>query len=138
MPRWSPDGSRLAYLAKTSGERVTSSSFRERGRSRRSHARKATSSTTAWSPDGRELAFVAADPHDAAPFFYAGDNDYTATALTPPDHLWVVSASGGTARRLTERIVDDRADRSGRHLLAANRVDARRQRDHLHARREHV
>ena len=47
------------------------------------------------------MAFVAADPHDAAPFFFAGDNDYTATALTPPEHLWIVSANGGTARRLT-------------------------------------
>ena len=36
-----------------------------------------------------------------ASFFFAGDNDYTATALTPPDHLWIVPAAGGTARRLT-------------------------------------
>ena len=49
----------------------------------------------AWSPDGRELAFVAADPPSTAHFFFAGDNDYTATALTPPDHLWIVSARAG-------------------------------------------
>ena len=55
----------------------------------------------AWSPDGREIAYVAADRQAPAPFFFAGDNDYTATALTPPDHLWIVPAAGGTARRLT-------------------------------------
>ena len=74
----------------------------------------------------------------AAPFFYAGNNDYTATELTPPEHLWVVSANGGTARRLDQRLLDDRTDRSGRHLLAANRLDARRSIDRLHARRDHV
>ena len=55
----------------------------------------------AWSPDGRELAFVATDRQDSAPFFFAGDNDYTATSLTPSEHLWIVSAGGGKATRLT-------------------------------------
>ncbi len=36
-----------------------------------------------------------------APFFYAGDNDYTATSLAPPEHLWIVARAGGKPRRLT-------------------------------------
>ncbi len=100
VPRWSPDGSRLAYLAQGSGEEHQLF-VREGDRSRQLSKAKGDVVDEAWSPDGRELAFVAADPPDDAPFFYAGDNDYTATALTPPEHLWIVSANGGTARRLT-------------------------------------
>jgi dipeptidyl aminopeptidase/acylaminoacyl peptidase len=100
VPRWSPDGSRLAYLAQTSGDEHQLF-VREGELSRQLTKAKGDVVDEAWSPDGRELAFVAADPHDGAPFFYAGDNDYTATELTPPEHLWIVPASGGTARRLT-------------------------------------
>ena len=102
VPRWSPDGRRLAYLA-----RPDASGFRQL------FVRNANGITlqlthaenevidAAWSPDGRQLAFVAADPQPAATFFYAGDNDYTQSALTPPDHIWSVPARGGSSRRLT-------------------------------------
>lgn len=100
VPRWSPDGTKLAYLAQTTGDEHQLF-VRQNGVSRRLTAAKGDVVDEAWSPDGRELAFVAADPSGDAPFFYAGDNDYTATSLTPPEHLWIVSANGGAARRLT-------------------------------------
>jgi dipeptidyl aminopeptidase/acylaminoacyl peptidase len=101
VPRWSPDGSRLAYLARPSQGLPLQLFVREGGANvQLTHARGDVSDA-AWSPDGREVAFVAADPPSTAPFFFAGDNDYTASSLTPPEHLWIVSASGGKARRIT-------------------------------------
>lgn len=107
VPRWSPDGNALAYLARTGG--VLQAFVRDRD----GHTRQLTHAggdviDVAWSPDGTQLAFVATDlpanrvalahHHD---YFFAGNNDYTATALTPPDHLWVVEIRDGRTRRLT-------------------------------------
>src|SRR5580704_4370515 len=102
VPRWSPDGSRLAYLARAGKEGFRQLFVRESsGASRQLSQARGEVGDAVWSPDGRRIAFVAADRQAPAPYFFAGDNDYTATALTPPDHLWVVSAAGGAPRRLT-------------------------------------
>ncbi|HEY6326668.1 MAG TPA: hypothetical protein VIW73_09190 [Candidatus Cybelea sp.] len=102
VPRWSPDGSRLLYLA-----RPPAGGFRQLFvRSLAGAARQVTRARgevidAVWSPDGHTIAFVAADYQAPAAYFFAGDNDYTAMALTPSDHLWVAPAAGGPARRLT-------------------------------------
>src|SRR5580692_594791 len=101
VPRWSPDGSRLAYLARPSESLPLQLFVREGGANVQLTHSKGDVSDAAWSPDGRAIAFVAADPPSTAHFFFAGDNDYTATSLTPPVHLWIVSARGGNARRVT-------------------------------------
>ena len=102
VPRWSPDGAALAYLAQSPEGGTHQLFVRGRGGAVRqlTHA-GGDVIDAAWSPNGREIAFVAADPARPTPYFFAGNNDYTATALTPPDHLWIVPASGGPARRLT-------------------------------------
>ncbi|HVN68839.1 MAG TPA: S9 family peptidase [Candidatus Binatia bacterium] len=102
VPRWSPRGADLAYIARPPGGEVAQLFVRSAG----GHTAQLTHASgdvidAVWSPDGREIAYVAAETAPASTFFYAGDNDYTATALTPPDHLWVVPATGGRARRLT-------------------------------------
>ncbi len=102
VPRWSPDGSRLLYLARPPAGGFRQLFVRSPGGAARQLTRaRGEVIDAAWNPDGRAIAFVAADYQAPATYFFAGDNDYTATALTPPDHLWVVPAGGGRARRLT-------------------------------------
>jgi dipeptidyl aminopeptidase/acylaminoacyl peptidase len=100
VPRWSPQGALLAYLSRSRGTRQL---FVRTPGGRTTQLTNARGDVidAQWSPNGREIAYVAADPQEPAGFFYAGDNDFTATALTPPDHLWVVPAGGGVATRLT-------------------------------------
>jgi dipeptidyl aminopeptidase/acylaminoacyl peptidase len=102
VPRWSPDGSRLAYLARSGRNGVRQLFVRDRsGRSAALTSAAGDVIDMAWSPNGERIAYVAADPQPRATYFFAGDNDYTATSLTPSDHLWIVPAWGGRARRLT-------------------------------------
>ncbi|MGA7248013.1 MAG: hypothetical protein WBW89_09660, partial [Candidatus Cybelea sp.] len=102
VPRWSPQGTALSYLARPS-ENTSRQLFVRASKGQTIQLTHAQGDVVdaAWSPDGRELAFVANDRQDSAPFFFAGDNDYTATSLTPSEHLWIVSAGGGKATRLT-------------------------------------
>lgn len=102
VPRWSPNGERLAYLARSSQSGVRQVFVRAlRGPALQLTHARGDVVDLAWSPDGRAIAYVATDVQPPAPYFFAGDNDYTATALTPADHLWVVSSDGGRERRLT-------------------------------------
>jgi len=102
VPRWSPDGRGLTYLATVKPNGIRQLFLREPdGRVRRLTQSSGDVIDDAWSPDGTQIAYVAADPQPHSTYFFAGDNDYTATALTPPDHLWVVPAGGGRSRRLT-------------------------------------
>ncbi len=109
VPRWSSDGSRLAYLATDANGVVQIYQRALDGVTGRVTASPTDIIDFEYKPDGREIAYVAADlPANRAAlakhhdYFFAGNNEYTATALTPPDHLWVIASSGaGRARRLT-------------------------------------
>jgi dipeptidyl aminopeptidase/acylaminoacyl peptidase len=101
VPRWSPDGSRLSYLARPFPTSNRQLYVRRNGATLQLTHGPQEVIDAVWSPDGTHIAYVAADPPAKAPFFYAGDNDYTQSNLTPPDHLWIVAASGGAARQLT-------------------------------------
>jgi dipeptidyl aminopeptidase/acylaminoacyl peptidase len=126
-PRWSPSGDRIAFLAEAIAkpeEGAEKSSEKPPKPPEPSEqifvlpmnggeAQQVTNAPLGveqftWSPDSREIAYVTPDEppnkkeienHNDA--FEVGDNDYLATAAPTPSHIWLVTADGGKARRLT-------------------------------------
>jgi dipeptidyl aminopeptidase/acylaminoacyl peptidase len=120
-PRWSPDGSRLAYVVAGPGGAQLYVRWMATGRSAKVANLEQAPSSVTWSPDGKQLALVMLTP---APTRALG------AAMTPPPgakwaeplkvidrvtyrrdgagyvkpgyrHLFIVSADGGQPRQLT-------------------------------------
>ncbi len=112
MPRWSPDGTSLAFLADDADEKNPQSQIfvlpMDGGEARQvTHAKNGVFNYS-WSPDGSRFAYAMpddapdqkdVDAHRDA--FQVHDNDYLHRAATPPVHAWIVGADGLHARRLT-------------------------------------
>lgn len=109
-PRWSSDGSLLAFLANASSEKEARRQIwilpAHGGEARRITDAARGVQQYAWSPDGSQLAFVTSD--DPEPneekgnrAFEVGDDDFLTTTTPTPSHIWLVNASGDKARRLT-------------------------------------
>jgi dipeptidyl aminopeptidase/acylaminoacyl peptidase len=111
-PRWSPSGDRLAFVAMDGAGKDAKPQILVLPMNA-GEARKITDAPNgieqfAWRPNGQEIAYVTSDEpenkkeiekhHDA---FEVGDNDFLATEAAQPSHLWIVSAEGGKAKRLT-------------------------------------
>jgi Tol biopolymer transport system component len=123
--RWSPRGDHIAFLALASpaaasaaapGAAATVQLFTmlPNGDS----VTAVTSATSAprgvqhyaWRPDGRAFAYVTADEPAARgagegekfnDSFEIGNDDYLVRSAPTPSHIWIVSAAGTDARRLT-------------------------------------
>ncbi len=108
---WSPDGKKLGFIAhdyQTKKSQIFIMPMNGGDAVRITKAKTGISEFT-WSPDGSEIAFVAQDTvpnpkqikhHEDA--FQVTANNYTVRAPVQPWHLWIVSAKGGKAKRLTE------------------------------------
>lgn len=110
-PRWSPDGTRLAFVAKDGDSKEDQLYVMpmDGGDARRITSTRHGVDAFSWSPDGRQLAFVSPDDpanekaikqHDDA--FQVTDNHFLTRKALAPSHLWVVPSAGGDAKRLTE------------------------------------
>ena len=109
-PLWSPDGTRLAFLALDGKEgmpQIFVMPMNGGDAQRISEAERGVEAFS-WSPDGGSIAYTTPDEaanaaairaHDDA--FRVTDNNYLARAALTPSHLWVVASGGGTARRLS-------------------------------------
>ncbi len=111
-PRWSPNGDRLAFLAAMkSGEKTHEQLFimpMAGGDAQQMTDAPEGVQQFAWHPDGQALAYVSPDEpknqetlkkHEDA--FEVGDNDFLTKAEPTPSHVWLISAQGGKAKRLT-------------------------------------
>jgi dipeptidyl aminopeptidase/acylaminoacyl peptidase len=111
-PQWSPSGDRLAFLAEAGEEKKAAAQIfvlpMNGGEAKQITSAPLGAERFAWRPDGAFLAFSSPDEppnkaniekhHD---LFEVGDNSFLDAAAPTPSHLWMVSASGGTAKRLT-------------------------------------
>lgn len=111
-PLWSPSGDRLAFLAEAGeGKNAAEQIFvlpMNGGEATQITSAPPGVERFAWRPGGAFIAFYSPDePANKAEIekhhdlFEVGDNSYLDTSAPTPSHLWLVSSSGGTAKRLT-------------------------------------
>ena len=127
-PRWSPDGSRIAYLSNRGGKTQIHVRRVETGEDRQVTDLPEAPSNIAWSPDGSAIAYTARAPgkpewsfpmQDAPPGAKWAAPAIVVTRLkwrsdgsgiVPPGyvHVFVVSADGGSPRQITSGDFDHR------------------------------
>ncbi len=111
-PRWSPDGTQLAFAAPSEGGDHAAQVWvmpMNGGDARTVTNAKYGVEVYAWRPDGKAIAYVTQEtpPNEAAierheDLFNVGDEPFSATALSVSSHLWLQQLSGGAATRLTQ------------------------------------
>jgi dipeptidyl aminopeptidase/acylaminoacyl peptidase len=129
-PRWSPDGTRLAFLAKdgkTKQSQIYVMPMAGGDAQRITDAKEGIDEFT-WSPTGDRIAYITRDPpvnekaikaHNKA--FQVTDGNFLLRKGLAPWHLWVVAATGGTATRLTQGDYSLQTDQEGATPLVWSR-----------------
>ena len=140
-PRWSPDGSRIAYVTADAGKPQLFVHWLASGRNARITGLPDAPAAIAWSPDGTRIAFTMFVPDDGAKLGVAPAKPDGAKWAEPIkvitrvsfradgegdlkpgfNHLFVVAADGGAPRQLTDGKFDDGGSlawtRDGRSLV---------------------
>jgi dipeptidyl aminopeptidase/acylaminoacyl peptidase len=102
--RWSPDGSRLAFLADRDGSRQVWALPTEGGEAIRLTTHPEPVAAFDWSPDGRQLAIVAppARTEDEKRREREKDDAYLLGQQWRNHRVWIVGAGEGTPRQLSD------------------------------------
>ncbi len=121
-PRWSPDGTRLAYVSAAEGSPQLYVRWMDSGQTALLTNLVEAPGAIAWSPDGKSLAFTQFVSADKAPLAKAPPKPEGATWAPPVKvidstiyradgegflktgytHVFTVSAEGGTPRQITD------------------------------------
>ena len=107
-PRWSADGTHLAFLAQVDGRAQVFAMNVAGGEAWPVTKSPTTVLNFAWRPDGRSIAYTAADEEPRREgedrfnrSFEISRSSYLTTDTPRPVHLWLAPVEGGAAKRLT-------------------------------------
>jgi dipeptidyl aminopeptidase/acylaminoacyl peptidase len=121
LPRWSPDGTRIAYVSNADGTPQLYVRWMDTGQTALLTALVEEPDAVAWSPDGKSIAFTQLVPESKPPLATPPNKpegaqwappvkvidsvtyrvDGTGYLETGYQHIFVVSSDGGTPRQLT-------------------------------------
>ena len=127
QPRWSPDGTRIAYVSAADGSPQLYVRWMDSGQTALLTNLVEPPDSIAWSPDGKTIAFTQFVPFSKPPLARPPDKPEGAQWAPPVkvidtvqyradgagylesgfQHIFIVSAEGGTPRQLTDGEFDD-------------------------------
>jgi dipeptidyl aminopeptidase/acylaminoacyl peptidase len=102
-PRWSPDGARLAFLARRGDAEEAQVYLMDVGEARQLTRHPTAVSDIQWAPDGRSIYFLAEDAktEEQKEREKLRDDVYAFDENFRHRHLWTVATADGTTTRIT-------------------------------------